>query len=188
MIDRASDQRTEDRIEYELIRTDRSSGATRVVGFATYARGATSVEADEDLAVAVRELLARPFVDRVQADERPRGYRRTGRSSVDMLVPGMPQHFVARMRGLWLPYPDGTVVTARVPAAPADEPTSPGRHLDVSENTPPVTDPSIRRMTLAVADETAGTHELVHGHAPLDGTRSPEDASASHRTDCGWLV
>jgi hypothetical protein len=188
MIDRASDPRTEDRIEYELIRTDRGTGAARVVGFATYTRGATSVEADEDLAVTVRELLARPFVDRVQADERPRGYRRSARGSVDMLVPGMPQHFVARMRGLWLPYPDGTVVTARVPAGAADEPAAPVRHLDVSENTPQVIDPSIRRMTLAVADETAGTRALVDGHAPLEGTRSVGDAPGPHRTDCGWLV
>jgi len=36
--------------------------------------------------VAVEELLGRAFVDRVQADERPRGYRRSGQGIVDMLV------------------------------------------------------------------------------------------------------
>jgi hypothetical protein len=188
MIDRASDPRIEDRIEFELIRTVRATGASRTVGTASYVFGATSVEADEDLATTVRELLARPFVDRVQADERPRGYRRSGSGSVDMLVPGMPQHFVARMRGLWLPYPDGTVVTAREPADGGEQPGTPGRHLEVAESTPPVTDPSIRRMTLAVADDMAGTRPLVNGHAPLEGTRSSDEALEPHRTDCGWLV
>src|SRR5918996_1324058 len=66
----------------------------------------------------VFELLrGRAFVDRVRPDERPRGYRRTGRGIVDLLVPGMPEHFIARMRGLWLSYPDGSVITARAAAA-----------------------------------------------------------------------
>ena len=75
-----------------------------------------------------------------------------------------------------------------MPNAAADEPASRVRHLDASENTPAVTDPSIRRMTLAIADETAGTRALVNGHAPLDGTRPAEDVPSPHRTDCGWLV
>ena len=78
------------------------------------------MDAPEAVSVAVLELLQRPFVDRVQADERPRGYRRSGRGIVDMLVPGMAEHFIARMRGLWLPYPDGTVVTAREATGPPD--------------------------------------------------------------------
>jgi hypothetical protein len=117
MTDRPMDPRTEDRITYELLRTDRASGSSEVVGRATFHEGRSTVQAPEDIAVAVRELLGRAFVDRVQADERPRGYRRTGRGQVDMLVPGMAEHFIARLRGLWLPYPDGTVVTAREGAA-----------------------------------------------------------------------
>ena len=87
------------------------------MGTATFSAGTVRIDADEEFQVAVRELLARPFVDRVQADERPRGYRRSRQGGVDLLVPGMPEHFIARMRGLWLSYPDGAVVTAREPGA-----------------------------------------------------------------------
>ena len=113
VISRVVDPRTEDRIVYELLRTSTPGEAATVIGEAVFSHGHSTVEAEEKVAVAVQELLERPFVDRVQADERPRGYRRSGSGQVDLLVPGMPEHFIARMRGLWLPYPDGAVVTAR---------------------------------------------------------------------------
>ena len=100
MVHQPADPRTEDTIVFELLRSDRSGGTSEVVGTATFSDGRTSVDAPETVAVAVRELLQRPFVDRVQADERPRGYRRSGRGIVDMLVPGMPEHFIARMTRL----------------------------------------------------------------------------------------
>src|SRR5207249_8209856 len=147
--------------------------------------GTTTVKADENVAVAVQELLERPFVDRIQADERPRGYRRTGHAQVDFLVPGMPEHFIARMRGLWLPYPDGSVVTAR-DAAATQHPLQPLRLPAAVESLPAVVDPSTRRATLAISDETAGGRPLVRPHPPLPGDRS--DEAPAHRTDCGWLV
>ncbi|MDQ3880505.1 MAG: hypothetical protein M3295_05490, partial [Chloroflexota bacterium] len=103
----------DDVIAFELLRTARGSRDALPVGTVTFTAGATRVDAPDNIAVAVEEELARPFVDRVQADERPPGYRRSGRGAVDFLVPGMPEHFRARMRGLWLSYPDGSVVTAR---------------------------------------------------------------------------
>ncbi|TME30439.1 MAG: hypothetical protein E6I62_08925, partial [Chloroflexi bacterium] len=101
MISRVADPRTDDRIVYELLRTEPPRETARVIGEAIFSRGTTTVEAEENVAVAVQELLERPFVDRVQADERPRGYRRSRSGEVDLLVPGMPEHFIARMRGLW---------------------------------------------------------------------------------------
>ena len=74
------DPRTEDNIAYELVRTHRTSGAEQPAGHAIFSNGRTRVEAEGDVRVAVEELLARAFVDRVEADERPRGYRRTGRA------------------------------------------------------------------------------------------------------------
>ncbi len=118
MLKQPTDPRTEDTIVFELVRANRRTGDSEMVGRAIFAGGETRVDAPEAVSVAVLELLQRPFVDRVQADERPRGYRRSGRGIVDMLVPGMAEHFIARMRGLWLPYPDGTVVTAREAIGP----------------------------------------------------------------------
>jgi hypothetical protein len=191
MIDRRADPRTEDRIVFDLLRTTRDTDAVELVGHAEFRNGSSMVEAPEAIKVAVEELLGRAFVDRVQADERPRGYRRSGQPIVDMLVPGMAEHFIARLRGLWLPYPDGTVVTARetvggtssavlVPAEAADA-------------APPVTDAAVRRQTLESADQTAGGRALVTAHAPEVGVR-PASALAVpgngpvSRTDCGWLV
>jgi hypothetical protein len=82
------DPRTEDTLVYELVRTDRASEKGETVGTATFSAGQSTVDAPESVAIAVRELLARGFVDRVKADERPRGYRRSGHGMVDMLVPG----------------------------------------------------------------------------------------------------
>jgi hypothetical protein len=189
MINRASDPRTEDTITYELLRTPRGSQTPEVVGHATFRGGRTTVQAPDAIALAVEEQLGRAFVDRVQADERPRGYRRSGRGIVDMLVPGMPEHFIARMRGLWLSYPDGSVVTAREATT---APRRPGRPSAPAPETrdagPPVTDPSVRRTTLAKADEVIGARPLVRANAPLTGLRpGDEPAPPVRRTDCGWI-
>jgi hypothetical protein len=187
MLDRYADPRTEDTIVYELLRTARGADGPEVVGRATFRDGRSSVDAPEGIAVAVQELLARPFVDRIQADERPRGYRRSGRGIVDMLVPGMPEHFIARLRGLWLPYPDGSVVTARpagaAPAQPTQRPT-----FEPSEASAPITDPSVRRATLAESGEILHARPLVRANEPPTGVRPAEERTGLARTDCGWLV
>lgn len=189
MIDPHLDPRTEDTLAYDLVRTARD-GQSEVVGRATFRGGRSTVEAPEAVKVAVDELMARSFVDRVEADERPRGYRRTGRGTVTMLVTGMPEHFIARMRGLWLPYPDGTVITARpAPGASLPAVTTP-ESTDVG---PPVTDAIIRRATLAGAETTLGTRPLVLSHPPDTGLRPVRDEAPAprgplSRSDCGWLV
>jgi hypothetical protein len=188
VINRAADPRTADRIAFEILRTAQGADVPEVIGQAVFSRGNTTVDAEENVAVAVRELLARPFVDRVQADERPRGYRRSSHGQVDFLVPGMPEHFIARMRGLWLAYPDGSVVTAR------EEPpsTAPSESLtalaEAAETSPAVVDPPTHRGTLEGDEETAGGPPLVRGHAPLSGLRPLASAPSAHRTDCGWIV
>jgi pyruvate/2-oxoglutarate dehydrogenase complex dihydrolipoamide acyltransferase (E2) component len=188
MIDRTADPRTEDVIVFDLLQTEQGAEA-RVVGTATFRNGASSVEAPDAIRVAVEELLGRAFVDRVQADERPRGYRRSGRGIVDMLVPGMAEHFIARLRGLWLSYPDGSVVTAR-------QRTGASASLavaDAPDSAPPVTDAATRRSTLAGADRAVNKSPLVRSHAPETGIR-PAQALAHRgtgpvgRSDCGWLV
>jgi len=189
MLDRSADPRTEDIIAFELLRTERGASEPTVAGRATFSNSRTSVDAPEAIKVAVEEQLERAFVDRVQADERPRGYRRSGSGIVDMLVPGMPEHFIARLRGLWLSYPDGSVVTARQLSsagalAPVEAPP---------ESAPPVTDPATRRSTLADADRAVNKSPLVRAHAPDTGIR-PAGALAYRgtgpvgRSDCGWLV
>ena len=100
MIDRTADPRTDDTLTYELLVTMSGAAEPEVIGHATFRGGRARVEAPEAIRVAVEELLERAFVDRVQADERPRGYRRSGSGMVDMLVPGMAEHFIARLRGL----------------------------------------------------------------------------------------
>jgi hypothetical protein len=189
MLDRQADPRTEDVIVFELLSTHRGASAPEVVGHATFQGGVSRVEAPDAVRIAVEELLARAFVDRVQADERPRGYRRSGRGMVDLLVPGMAEHFIARLRGLWLSYPDGSVVTAREAGVEAASRQLP----DVAEGGPPITDPTIRRESLRDADRTVNSGPLVRAHAPGTGLR-PE-GSLGHagvgpvsRTDCGWLV
>lgn len=186
MIDRTADPRTDDTLTYELLATAPGASEPEVVGHATFRGGRVRVEAAEAIRVAVEELLARAFVDRVQADERPRGYRRSGSGMVDMLVPGMAEHFIARLRGLWLSYPDGTVVTARSASSVSSLP-SVGEPADAGS---PVTDPRVRRSTLVRADRLLGTRPLVRPHAPNDGTRPAHLASVGPigRTDCGWLV
>ncbi len=189
MLDRTADPRTEDVIIFELLRTPRGAPEPTVAGRATYSNGIATVDAPEAIKVAVEELLSRAYVDRIQADERPRGYRRSGRGIVDMLVPGMPEHFIARLRGLWLSYPDGSVVTARQASsssalAVADAPP---------DAAPPVTDAATRRSSLADADRVVNRSPLVRAHAPDTGIR-PAQALAHPgtgpvgRSDCGWLV
>jgi hypothetical protein len=183
---RPTDPRTEDTLVYELVRTDRASGASEVVGTATFSAGSSTVDAPESVAIAVRELLARGFVDRVRADERPRGYRRSGQGMVDMLVPGMAEHFIARLRGLWLPYPDGSVVTAREPAAtgaPSVRPMPAGADAGAS-----VSDPATRRASLAESDSILRSRPLVVANEPLTGLRLAEERTGVARTDCGWIT
>lgn len=185
MINRAGDPRTDDTIVYELLRTPRGGAAT-TVGRATFRAGQSSVEAPDDVRIAVSELLDRGFVDRVRSDERPRGYRRTGSARVEMMVPGMAEHFIARLRGLWLPYPDGSVVTARAAGMVG---TIPAPSLDIPDAVdagPPVTDSSIRRASLAAADGLLDKRPIVRANPPARGVRlRPTEL---RRTDCGWIA
>lgn len=182
MSERTARTSTEQTISYELVRTE--SGETVVVGSATFRDGRFVVDAPEAVSVAVSELLARAFVDRVKADERARGYRRSGRGEVGMLVPGMPEHFIARLRGLWLPYPDGSVITARSAAAPTSVRRSPS--TDLAESGAPVTDPGVRRASLAESGATVNAGPLVRSNEPATGIRPTTPSVA--RTDCGWIV
>jgi hypothetical protein len=190
MLDRQADPRTEDTLVFEVLRTGRGAAEPEVVGHAVFRGGRSTVDAPDGVRVAIEELLGRAYVDRVQADERPRGYRRSGQGEVEMLVPGMAEHFVARLRGLWLSYPDGSVVTAR--EARAD--TLAALVVpDASDAGPPVTDAATRRATLTTADRTVNARPLVIAHPPETGIR-PLTAMAADpftpvgRTDCGWLV
>lgn len=185
MIQRPTDLRTEDTIVYELLRSTGPTGLAEVVGRATFRDGRSEVDAPDGVAIAVRELLERGFVDRVHVSERPRGYRRTTGGRVEMLVPGMAEHFVARLRGLWLPYPDGTVVTAR-PAGDRPQTRPAGLTLDLPEASAPVADPTIRQATLTEADAVLSTRPLVRGNEPASGVR-PIDERTLSRTDCGWI-
>jgi hypothetical protein len=191
MMDRVADRRTEDLIVFDLLRASRGTAAeaAEVVGQATFRGGDVTVAAPDAVRIAVEELLARGFVDRVQPDERPRGYRRSGRGMVDLLVPGMPEHFIARLRGLWLPYPDGSVVTARL----ATEPGAALAVSDAADAAPPVTDATTRRSTLGSAEHTLGASPLTRAHTPETGIRpasalAPRGTGPVGRSDCGWLV
>ena len=185
MINRAADPRTDDTIVYELLRTPKG-GEAAPVGRATFRGGSTTVEAPDDVSVAVRELLERGFVDRIQADERPRGYRRSGGDRVEMLVPGMAEHFIARLRGLWLPYPDGSVVTARETGVVGTVPAPTIEIPSAVDSGPSVTDSTIRRTTLAGADRALNARPIARANAPERGVRS--GASVARRTDCGWMA
>lgn len=188
MIDPHADPRTEDTLAFDLLRAERGAPQPEVVGRATFRGGQSTVEAPDAIRIAVEELLGRAFVDRVQADERPRGYRRTGRGVVDLLVPGMAEHFIARMRGLWLSYPDGSVVTAR---ATAHGPMRAVMAPEPADAGPPVTDAAVRRASLATTDDTLGTRPLVLAHPPETGIRPVREGAETTpvgRTDCGWLV
>ncbi|MDQ3148676.1 MAG: hypothetical protein M3Q38_01950 [Chloroflexota bacterium] len=186
MIDRTADPRTEDTLVYELLQTQRDASEPDVIGHATFRGGRTVIEAPDGVRIAVEELLSRAFVDRVQADERPRGYRRSGSGMVDMLVPGMAEHFIARLRGLWLSYPDGSVVTARPGSALGTREMI----AEPSDTGTPVTDARIRRSTLVSADRRLGTRPLVRAHAPDDGRRPENELAAGpvSTTDCGWIT
>ena len=187
VIDPIARLRTEDTIVYELVERSRDSDQGKVVGTATFRDGASTIEAPDRVSIAVQELLARPFVDRVQSDERPRGYRRSRAGQVDLLVPGMAEHFVARMRGLWLPYPDGSLITARPAVGRPPVPGPRAALADVAEGEAPVTDPAVRRATLADSGELLGAGPLVRANEPATGIREGEGRAVA-RTDCGWLV
>lgn len=185
MIDRTADPRTDDTLVFELLRAPRGATQSEVIGRATFRGGRAIIDAPDSVKIAVEELLSRGFVDRIQADERPRGYRRSGRGMVDLLVPGMAEHFIARLRGLWLSYPDGSVVTAR----PGSAMSTREMITEPSDTGTPVTDARIRRATLESADRRLGTRPLVRAHAPDDGRR-PEDklrSGPANTTDCGWI-
>ena len=173
----------DDVLTYELLRTPPGAPGPEVIGRATFIAGKSEVDAPENVAVAVHEELRRGFVDRVRPDERPPGYRRSGTAAVDFLVPGMPEHFRARMRGLWLSYPDGSVVTAREAQA---------RLPHIRASTPPaveavVTDPSVRQATLVRSEQVLG-RPLVKANPPAPGLRPVEgEASPVGRSDCGWV-
>ena len=184
MLSRSSDPRTEDVITYDLVQSGPQGDA--VVGSATFQGGRWQVSAPERVRAALEELLASPFVDRVRADERPRGYRRSRQGQVDMLVPGMAEHFVARMRGLWLAFPDQTVVTAREGRVQPSA-RSPAAVSEAAETGPPVVDPAVRRSTLERADDAVSARALVRAADPDAGTR-PAGSVAIRRTDCGWIV
>lgn len=180
-----SDPRTEDTLAYDVLRGPVGAPG-EVIGRAIFQGGRSTVEAPADVRVAIEELLSRSFVDRVEPDEQPRGYRRSDRRSVEMLHTGMAEHFVARMRGLWLPYPDGTVVTAQVaPEATLPAATTP-ESTDVG---PPVTDAALRRLTLETANTMINRGPLAITHPPDTGMRPRTARTGSEsRTDCGWLV
>ncbi len=184
MINRAGDPRTDDTIVYELLRTPRG-GEAMTVGRATFRAGRSQVDAPDEVAIAVRELLERGFVDRIQSDERPRGYRRSGTGRVEMLVPGMAEHFIARMRGLWLPYPDGSVVTAREAGIVGTVPAPSLAIPDGGGTGPAVTDAAVRRASLAEADHQLGKRPLVRANPPATGLRG---AASVRRSDCGWIT
>ena len=158
MINRSPTRGPRTPIVYELLRTAARRHAPGGRWAGRVPRRASPRSRLRGDSVAVEELLDRAFVDRVQADERPRGYRRTGRGIVDLLVPGMPEHFIARMRGLWLSYPDGSVITARAATAGSSTAVALPESTDVG---PPVTDARTRRATLGTADRTLGTRPLV---------------------------
>jgi len=189
MINQHADPRTDDTLVFELLRTERGGTRPEIVGRAVFRGGQSTVEAPDAVKIAVEELLLRAFVDRVRSDERPRGYRRSGSGIVDLLVPGMPEHFIARMRGLWLSYPDGSVITARSATAGASTAVALPEATDVG---PPVTDARTRRATLGAADRTLGTRPLVLSHPPDTGVRPIGETTVGlspvSRTDCGWLV
>lgn len=175
-----------DVVGYEVLRTPAGASQPEVVGRATFVGGAVTVEAPENIRVAIEEQLERAFVDRVKADERPAGYRRSGSSAVDFLVPGMPEHFRARMRGLWLSYPDGSVVTARpMSVSPPRRRGTASTGADRS-----VADPALRQATIAISREAIG-RSLVKENAPEAGIRPPEPVEPMEmsigRSDCGWL-
>jgi hypothetical protein len=190
MLPRQADPRTEDTLLFDLLRTPAGAGEGEVVGRATFRGGRSTVEAPDEIRIAVEELLARAFVDRVQADERPRGYRRTGRGNVDMLVPGMAEHFIARLRGLWLSYPDGSVVTAREAGFVGSMALAVPEAIEAG---PSVVDATTRRSSLASAERTVNARPLVISHPPETGIRpetglSHDPLAPVSRTDCGWLV
>ena len=58
---------------------------------------------------------------------------------------------------------------------------------DVAEGEAPVTDPAVRRATLADSGELLGAGPLVRASEPATGIRSGEGRAVA-RTDCGWLV
>jgi hypothetical protein len=57
----------------------------------------------------------------------------------------------------------------------------------VAEGEAPVTDPAVRRASLADSGELLGAGPLVRANEPVTGVRAGEIRAVA-RTDCGWLV
>jgi uncharacterized protein YbbC (DUF1343 family) len=100
---------------------------------------------------------------------------------VEMHVPGMAEHFLARMRGLWLSYPDGSVVTARAIEAP-----TPPLPSTTSEAGGPSRGSATRRSTLTESDRILNSGPLMRPNPPESGMRPGDEPL--HRTDCGWIT
>jgi hypothetical protein len=58
---------------------------------------------------------------------------------------------------------------------------------DPAEGEAPVTDPAVRRATLAESADLLGARPLVRANDPETGIRLAEGRAVA-RTDCGWLV
>ena len=52
---------------------------------------------------------------------------------------------------------------------------------------PSVTDPAIRRGTLAESAEILNARPLVKANEPLSGIRPSDERPDISRTDCGWI-
>jgi hypothetical protein len=79
------------------------------------------------------------------------------------------------------------VVTAREAAAAAPRAAAgPAEPLDLPAVA--VTDPSVRRLTLAESDQVLSTRPIVHANPPVVGLRPPAERRDVNRTDCGWIA
>ena len=74
-------------------------------------------------------------------------------------------------------------VVTRTAAAIAPAAAVPER----GEMGPSVTDPAVRRGTLAESTEILNTRPLVKANDPLIGIRSSDERPDISRTDCGWI-
>ena len=81
---------------------------------------------------------------------------------------------------------DGTVVTAREAAASA--PGRPRPSEPVEAPTVVVTDPSVRRVTLAESEQVLNARPIVQANPPVVGLRGPDERHEVNRTDCGWIT
>jgi hypothetical protein len=78
------------------------------------------------------------------------------------------------------------VVTARERAITS--PSGPTLPEPVDLGTAVVTDPSVRRVTLAETDRVLNARPIVRANPPVIGLRPPAERREVNRTDCGWIV